>query len=330
MTNHTNRAPARVLVTGASGAIGTATTAELVRHGIAVTALSLAGPFPPGADRRIAGDATSPDDVAEGLDGVEAVVHLAAIPHPSLGTPYEVYRTNVTATFNVLSSAGALGIRRAVIASSINAFGVPMNAHKPMPAYFPLDEELPVDLEDAYSLSKNSDESTARMAWRRWGIDVVAIRFPLVKDIDVLREAAVGARADPSQTVREGWSYLDTRDAARAIRLALSAPLSGSHVIAVSANDTLVDRPTAQMLAEFAPGVPLRAPIEGFDTAIDTRRARELLGFEPEHSLSDPPVSVVAPGSAVAPEAVGALGLAGSPGEPSDDEPVSSVGARNV
>ncbi|WP_286346197.1 NAD-dependent epimerase/dehydratase family protein [Frondihabitans sucicola] len=169
MTTNSNRAPRRVLVTGAAGEIGTAATAELVEHGIAVTALSLAGPFPPGADRIVVGDATSPTDVAEALDGVDGVVHLAAIPHPTLGTPLEVYRTNVTATFNVLSSAGALGVPRAVIASSINAFGVPMNAHGPMPAYFPLDEELPVDLEDAYSLSKHSDESTSRMAWRRWG-----------------------------------------------------------------------------------------------------------------------------------------------------------------
>jgi nucleoside-diphosphate-sugar epimerase len=255
-----------------------------------VTALSLGEPFPEGADRIIVGDATSPADVERALEDVDAIVHLAAIPHPTLGTPFEVYRTNVTATFNVLSAAGARGVRRAVIASSINAFGVPMNAHKPMPAYFPLDEELPVDLEDAYSLSKNSDESTGRMAWRRWGIDVIAIRFPLVKDVRVLREAALGARADPSRTVREGWSYLDTRDAARVIRLGLTAEITGSHVIGVSARDTLMDRPTAEMLAEFAPGVPLRTPIDGYNSAIDTTRARDLLGFEPEHSLSDDPV----------------------------------------
>jgi nucleoside-diphosphate-sugar epimerase len=287
----------RVLVTGASGDIGTATTAHLVEQGIAVTALSLGEPFPEGADRVVVGDATSPADVAEALQDVDAVVHLAAIPHPALGTPYEVYRTNVTATFNVLAETGARGVRRAVIASSINAFGVPMNAHGPMPAYYPLDEELPADLEDAYSLSKLSDELTSTMAWRRWGIDVVAFRFPLVKDENVLREAARSARSDPMRSVREGWSYLDTRDAARAIHLALVAPLTGSHVIGVSAPDTLIDHPTAELLAEFAPGVPMRESIDGFGAAIDTRRARELLGFEPRHSIHE---RVVA--GAVAPE----------------------------
>ncbi len=287
MTHQSTGAPERVLVTGAAGEIGTATTAYLTEHGIAVTALSLAGPFPPGADRVVVGDATSPADVASAMEGVEAVVHLAAIPHPTLGTPYAVYRTNVTATFNVLAEAGGRGVRRAVIASSINAFGVPMNSHRVMPAYYPIDEEIPVDIEDAYSLSKFSDEATSRMAWRRWGMDVVAFRFPLVKDDPVLRETAARYRDDPAHAVREGWSYLDTRDAARAIHLALTVPLHGPHVVGVSASDTLMDGPTAQLLAEHAPGVPLRRPIDGHDSAIDTTRASELLGFRPRHSIHD-------------------------------------------
>jgi nucleoside-diphosphate-sugar epimerase len=280
-------APKRVLITGASGSIGTATTAYLARMGIAVTALSLAPPFPPEADRVVVGDATSTSDVASAFDDIDAVVHLAAIPHPTLGTPYEVFRTNVNATFNVLAEAGARGVRRAVIASSINAFGVPMNRHGVMPAYFPIDEDLPVDLEDAYSFSKLTDEMTSRMAWRRWGIDTVAFRFPLVKDASVLRKTAAAYVEDPMRCVREGWSYLDTRDAARAIYLALTMPVSGSQVIGLSASDTLFDRPTAELLAEFAPNVPIRRPILGFESAIDTTRASTLLGFQPRYSIHD-------------------------------------------
>lgn len=287
MTDNSTGVPARVLVTGAAGEIGTATTAYLADCGIAVTALSLAGPFPPEADRVVTGDATSPADLAAALEGVDAIVHLAAIPHPTLGTPYNVYRTNVTATFNVLAEGGERGVRRAVIASSINAFGVPMNRHRVMPAYFPLDEDIPVDIEDAYSLSKFSDEATSRMVWRRWGMDVVAFRFPLVKEEPVLRQTAQRYRHDPGRAVREGWSYLDTRDAARAIHLALTVPLHGPHVIGVSASDTLMDGPTAELLAEHAPGVPIRRPIDGRGSAIDTTRASELLGFHPRHSIHD-------------------------------------------
>jgi nucleoside-diphosphate-sugar epimerase len=180
MNEHPSPRPARVLVTGASGAIGSATTEYLVANGIAVTALSLAGPFPPGADRVFEGDTTSIEDVARAFDDVDAVVHLAAIPHPNLGTPQKVFSTNVVSTFTVLAQAGELKISRAVIASSINAIGYPFNRHRPKPAYFPLDEAMPPDAEDAYSLSKIVDEATARMAARRWDMDVVALRFPFV------------------------------------------------------------------------------------------------------------------------------------------------------
>lgn len=280
--------PGRVLVTGADGAIGRATTERLVESGVAVTALSLEFDGGSPADRVVVGDARDETVVARALDGADAVVHLAAIPHPSLGTPATVFSTNVVATFTVLAQAGQAGVRRAVIASSINAFGVPMNSHDVAPAYYPLDEEVPTDVDDAYSHSKQTDESTARMASRRWGIDVVALRFPLVKDAETLRRSAESVAEDPASMAREGWAYLDLRDGVRAIELALTAPLTGAHVIALSADDLLVDRPAVELLEAFAPGVPLRRPVGPRGPLVDTSRARALLGFEPSFSIHRP------------------------------------------
>ena len=287
MDSRSNPPPARVLVTGASGVIGSATTEYLVANGIAVTALSLAGPFPAGADRLIEGDATSAEDVARALEDVDAVVHLAAIPHPNLGTPQQVFSTNVISTFTVLAQAGERGITRAVIASSINAIGYPLNRHHPKLPYYPIDEDLPPDAEDAYSLSKIVDEATARMAARRWGIDIVALRFPFVGQGERLLKHARRVRSAPENFVAEGWGYLDLRDAARAVHLALVAPVSGCEVISLSARDTLLDIPTIDALAEHAPGVPLRAQITGRDAAIDTTRAETILGFIPLHSVDE-------------------------------------------
>lgn len=277
--------PRRVLVTGASGGIGAVTTAHLVSHGIAVTALDRDGDLPAAADRHVHGDATDPAVVGAALEDADAVVHLAAIPHPTLGTPWEVFSTNVSATFAVLSEAGARGIRRAVVASSVNASGVPFNPHRVMPAYYPIDEDLPVDLGDAYSLSKTVDETSARAAHRMWGIDVVAFRFPLVKDHDTLVAAAGQAALDPGATVREGWAYLDVRDAARAVHAALVARVEGAHVVGLAASDTLLPGPTEELLARWAPGVPIRSPLPGRSAAVDTARAERLLGFRPEHTL---------------------------------------------
>jgi nucleoside-diphosphate-sugar epimerase len=277
----------RILVTGADGSIGRAAVSGLVDAGYGVTGLSLRYDHPCAADRQLVGDARSPEDVGAALDDVDAVLHLAAIPHPSLGTPEEVFENNVAATFNVLSQTGQRGIRRAVIASSINAFGVPMNVNPVLPAYYPLDEEVQADIADAYSLSKSVDEQTARMAWRRWGTNVIALRFPLVKTREELLRFAATAERDPSAMAREGWAYLDLRDGVRAIIAALESHAVGAHVVGLAADDILIDRPTGELLREHAPTVSLRRPVHGRDALVDITRARELLGFTPQYSIHD-------------------------------------------
>lgn len=278
---------ARVLVTGADGRIGRATVQALLDQGYAVTALSQEWQGSTPADRQISADATDAQAVTDALADADAVVHLAAIPHPSLSQPYPGYRLNTSATFNVLSAAGQAGVRRAVIASSINASGIPMNRRDVLPAYYPIDEELPADLDDWYSLSKASDELTAQMAASAWGMSVVAFRYPRVDTMANLRAALGGIEEDPSKSVREGWSYLDVRDAARANVAALEAPITGAVVISLAADDTLSRRPSMELLEEFAPGVQVRGEVEGNGSLVDTSRARELLGFTARYSVHD-------------------------------------------
>lgn len=277
--------PRRVLVTGAAGRIGRAVTELLTAHGVLVTALSLEYPEGFTADRVVTADAMDERAVTAALEDVDAVVHLAAIAHRDLGTPREVYVTNVTSTFTVLASAAERGVSRAVIASSINAFGVPMNPHQVLPAYFPIDESIPADVGDWYSLSKSADELTAAMVARRWGMAVVSLRFPRVDSEPALRAAARRTAERPQEAVREGWSYLDLRDAAEAVRLALVAPLAGSVIVGLSAEDTLLAEPTVTLLERFAPRVPRRSPMSGRQSLIDTKRAFDLLGFTPRHSV---------------------------------------------
>ena len=87
---------------------------------------------------------------------------------------------------------------------------------------------------------------------------------------------------------REGWSYLDLRDAASVVLAALKAPVDGAAVVGVSAEDPLVDGSIADLLSEFAPGVPVRRPLGPRDSLIDTTRARTLLGFTARHSIHRP------------------------------------------
>lgn len=278
----------RVLVTGAAGRIGSAVVRRLVRAGHPVTGLSLEYPHPTGADTELVGDVTSPADVERALEGVQAVVHLAAIIGPDLGDPHRVFTVNTGSTFAVLAAAAQRGVGRAVIASSINAVGNIYNPHVDALPYLPLDEDAPADVGDWYSLSKQCDELSARMVWRRWGTTVMALRFPMVATREQLRARVDAVRADPAVGAIEGWSYLDLDDAADAVIAALTADVvPGAHATLLAADDTLLTIDTETALDRYAAQVPRRRRFVGNETVIDTTRARETFGFAPTRSVHD-------------------------------------------
>ena len=83
------------------------------------------------------------------------------------------------------------------------------------------------------------------------------------------------------------WGYVDARDVAQAARLALEAPIDGAEVAIVAAADTVMTRPSADLMAEAFPTVPMRRPVDGRDTLLAIDHARRLLGYEPAHRWAD-------------------------------------------
>lgn len=281
----------RVLVTGAAGNIGRAVCERLAGQGVRVVALVLEPPAAGlGAERVVVGDAGDPEAVRDALDGgVDAVVHLAAIPTPELGTPVQVFAGNTRATFVVLEEAAGRGVRRAVIASSYSILGLRFSPHVLHPAYYPIDEATPLQVEDPYSLSKQADEATAAMIHRRYGTDVVALRFPFTARWHRLAEIAELCRARPGTMAADSWSYLHVDDAAEAVWLALSRPVTGFHPVFLAAPQTLSARPTLELIAAHHPDTPVRAPIPGHATPINTAAIERLLTFRATRILNVPP-----------------------------------------
>ncbi|WP_433295194.1 NAD-dependent epimerase/dehydratase family protein [Actinoplanes sp. CA-030573] len=272
----------RVLVTGAAGLIGTAVLDLLADRGVAVTALVLE-PASLKADRVVVGDAGDPEVVGEALRDVTDVIHLAAIPNP-LNDPGEVvFGRNTLATFTVLDRAGQAGVRRAAIASSYAICGLPFARTGLRMPYLPIDTELPLQITDPYALSKQTDEATAAMVHRQYGMSVVALRLPFVGTAGG-RLASTSARfaGDPGAGAADVWSYLDDRDAASALVAALRPKAPGFHVVYVAAPETLAPQPTEWLLETFHPGVP-RPSFPGREVPIDLRPAEDLLGFRARH-----------------------------------------------
>src|SRR6266568_2701913 len=106
----------RVVVTGGSGKAGRAVVRDLLEHGYDVRSVDLARSSAFETEQLVA-DVTDFGETVEALRGAEAVVHLAAIPAPGLRPDELTFRTNITSTYNVFSTAIKLGLERVVWAS---------------------------------------------------------------------------------------------------------------------------------------------------------------------------------------------------------------------
>lgn len=93
--------------------------------------------------------------------------------------------------------------------------------------------------------------------------------------------------ADPSDRKWNLWGYIDIRDAARAVRLALELEMTAFEAINIAAADTMMSKPSAELMATYFPEVPFREPIEGTGSLTDIRKAERLLKWKPQHSWRD-------------------------------------------
>jgi nucleoside-diphosphate-sugar epimerase len=118
---------------------------------------------------------------------------------------------------------------------------------------------------------------------RTSGIPFIGLRFSnIMEPTDY--EAFPSFWDDPLIRKWNLWGYVDVRDVTKSVRLALDASTNGSEIAIVAAADTVMTRPSAELMAEVYPGVPLRRNVEGRVTLLAIDRARALLGYEPDHS----------------------------------------------
>jgi nucleoside-diphosphate-sugar epimerase len=275
----------RIVVTGARGLLGGPTAKYCQDMGADVLSTDVSGrPGPNDDTPYLSAELTDLGQVYDVLHGADAVIHLAAIASQRVFPSAKTFFNNVGATWNILEASARLGIKRVVVASSlqVNHTVTPLTPIRY--EYLPIDEAHPVSPQEDYSLSKYVGETLADGFAHHWGLTVVSLRFPTIfnqQGFDTL------PYQDLNHSHMAMFTYIHVLDAARACYLAATVdlPANSHNVLLVSAPDTCMEMPSADYARQFFPEAKIRPDLAKFGSLVNSTKAQELLGFVPEYQI---------------------------------------------
>jgi UDP-glucose 4-epimerase len=269
-----------VLVTGSRGRVGSAVVRALREAGCGVIEY----------DHVDGHDVLDTAALERAMRGCDAIVHAAALLGGPADDPHRIVNVNLQGTWNVLARAAALGVRRMVFLSSVDALGVFKGERAP--DYLPLDDVHPCRPGTPYGISKRLAEEMCRMACETGRISVIALRPPGVWT-EAHYPRIEAARAErPEYEWQPFWEYgafIDVRDLAQACVRGLACALDGFRCVAVASADLSTSGPTSrEWAARVHPDVEWRGGPEyeadPYRGLIEIEEAHKLLGWSPEHS----------------------------------------------
>ncbi|MBI4028310.1 MAG: NAD(P)-dependent oxidoreductase [Verrucomicrobia bacterium] len=249
----------RILITGAAGRVGTALRRELAAAGHRLVLADVV-PIPKAEGKSLILDISDGQAVRKAMRRIEAVVHLAYGrlwgEDGEIGLIQRCFDVNAKGTFHLLRAAARNKVRRFIYTSSLSALG----GSRDLAESQGLNERTTPRPAEPYGFTKYLGEEACRFASRRYGLNVVCLRLCHIRTQE---EWDVCRRWRPKSQMGRCQRNMTTHveDVARAIRLALTAKVSGFTLIHVAS-----DNP-------------------GRITSI--ARARKLLGFHPQHRFED-------------------------------------------
>jgi nucleoside-diphosphate-sugar epimerase len=199
----------------------------------------------------------------------------------------------VSMNFNIFHAAIALGLDKVVWASSETTLGLPFG-HGPEQTpgapgelrYVPVDEDHFPFPSTTYALSKVASETVAEQLSRWSGIPFVGLRISNIMNPDEY-ERFPSYWPDPHARKWNAWGYVDVRDVAEACRLGLEADVTGSQNVIIAAADTVMNRPSRELVAEVFPDIPVNGELAEFGSLLAIGRAKQVIGYQPRHSWRD-------------------------------------------
>jgi len=245
------------------------------------------------------GDVRDPDALAQAMQGVNVVYHLAAQSNV-IGSIADVdycFSTNVVGTYNVLRAASRHGVRRVLFSSSREVYGEPIG--------LPVDEGDPLLPINSYGASKLAGEAYCRAFRHVFGLQTVVLRLANVygqrdrgRVIPLWLEQAAAGEALPVYGGKQLIDFVWIGDTVEALIRAsrLDGPLPPINV-GSGTGTRIVD--LARRIARLTGGhgqlkvLPAR-PVEVTRFVASVDRMREILGIEPPLDPLDHLPSLVA------------------------------------
>lgn len=298
----------RVLVTGCAGFIGSHLVKELLALGHEVVGLDNMDDYYLGkiavleglrghrSFRFIMGDILDLPTLTEAMEGVGAVVHLAAQAGVGFSVldPMRSHRVNVVGTLNVLEAAREAGVKRMVNSSSSSVYGNPLR--------MPTDEGTPADPISPYGASKLSAEAYCRLYHHLYGMETISLRYFTVYGPHQRPDMAIRLFADRiaggerPQIFGDGeqtrdFTFID--DVTRAIILAMDCPHPSAQAINICCGRGIsVNRLVRMMLEKMGredlePEYLPPKPGDVQHTLGDNSLARRLLGWAPRFDIEE-------------------------------------------
>ena len=199
----------KVLVTGSAGRIGQAAVRELKARGHTVRGLDLAPTA--GADDSITASVTDADAVRRAVQGVAAIIHLAATPDDD-DFLTKLLPNNIVGAYHVFEAARQAGVRRVILASTGQVVW-----HQRFTGPLPITADAPPTPRGWYAATKLFQEAAGRACAEAHGMSVIAARLGWCPR----------TREHAEELAATDWGpdvYLSPGDAGRFFALAAEAP----------------------------------------------------------------------------------------------------------
>jgi len=280
----------KILVTGGSGKAGKATIKKLLEKNYDVFNVDLEKnqdlniPFTCVDLENFGETVEAITQIDDRINGIDAIIHQAAIPASGLYPNHKTFRVNTLSTYNVFQCAEIMKINNIVWASSETVLGLPFDTYPP---YVPVDDDYPPRPESSYSLSKVMGEELARQYCRRnKDMKIFGLRYSNImeeKDYALFKDF----QEDPYIRKWNFWGYVDSRDVGQACLLALESDLKGADNFTIAADDTVMNKTNKELLDTVFPNIKIKGDIEDHQTLLSNSKAKKILGFQPEYSWRD-------------------------------------------